>query len=365
MATHIVAPGDTLFGLARRFATTVGQLQELNGLGTSTTIFAGQPLVVPDPPGGPPPPPPDPPGAAGQEYTVVAGDTLFAIARRFGVTVAELQQRNALPDPDALQVGQVLLVSAPVASGPGLSPATAVLPAALFGGRGTDPALLALIPIFERWADTYGVARDLLKALAFVESSWRIDARSTSGAVGLCQLLPLTADWIATDLLGIPPLDARPADPNVRLGARYLRYLIELFGQEPTALAAYFQGPGSVRRTGVSPAGASVRATSGRSPTQLHLIRTAPGCCHRRRAPRHGRTGWPRGRAWCACPRRSGRRSRRPPTPAPRARASSSRSGAPVSDASEDRDRWVLAMHTGRCREPVAFVRVELAAGRR
>jgi LysM repeat protein len=46
-------PGDTLSLLACRYRTTVTVLQELNNLGTSTTIKAGEQLVVPDPKNGP------------------------------------------------------------------------------------------------------------------------------------------------------------------------------------------------------------------------------------------------------------------------------------------------------------------------
>ncbi len=50
-----VEPGDTLSFLACRYRTSVTMLQELNGLGTATTIKSGQQLMVPDPKDGPAP----------------------------------------------------------------------------------------------------------------------------------------------------------------------------------------------------------------------------------------------------------------------------------------------------------------------
>lgn len=47
-------------------------------------------------------------------YTVQSGDTLSAIANRFGTTVAALVEANGLADPDRLEVGQVLQLPASV-----------------------------------------------------------------------------------------------------------------------------------------------------------------------------------------------------------------------------------------------------------
>ncbi|MGG0022970.1 N-acetylmuramoyl-L-alanine amidase [Bacillus inaquosorum] len=52
-------------------------------------------------------------GGGSQTYVVKQGDTLTSIARMFGVTVAQLQEWNNIEDPNFIQVGQVLIVSAP------------------------------------------------------------------------------------------------------------------------------------------------------------------------------------------------------------------------------------------------------------
>jgi LysM repeat protein len=241
--TYTLQPGDTLFSIAAAHGTTVAQLGALNGITDPNRISVGQVLTISQ--DAPPAP------ASGGTYTVAPGDTLFAIARRFGVTVADLVQANELADPNQLAVGQVLVIPGLAATQPAPAP-TDLVPASVFGPRAGDPALAALVPLFNRWADAYALPRDLLKALAFVESSWRNEARSASGAIGLGQLLPATAAWINTTLLGGANLDPTVADDNLHLTARYLRYLFDLMGDEPRAIGSYSQGPGSVQRTGLS-----------------------------------------------------------------------------------------------------------------
>ena len=128
---------------------------------------------------------------------------------------------------------------------------------ALFGAAADDPARVALGPVIDRWADTYGVGRSLVRAIAFVESAWRNEARSSVGAIGIGQLMPGTARWVATTLIGDPALDPTRPEDNVRMTARYFRYLIDLTASEDLAIASYYQGPGSVQREGLKPATAA------------------------------------------------------------------------------------------------------------
>lgn len=103
--TYTVQSGDTLEGVAGRFGLSVAELIAAN----SQLIRPNMVLNVPAP--GPaeeePPPPPPPPQ---RTYTVRAGDTLTAIARRFGTTVGALVQVNGIENPDLIRVGQVLII---------------------------------------------------------------------------------------------------------------------------------------------------------------------------------------------------------------------------------------------------------------
>jgi soluble lytic murein transglycosylase-like protein len=71
--------------------------------------------------------------------------------------------------------------------------------------------------------------------------------------VGIGQLVPETATYVATDLLDEPTLSLENSNDNIQMSARYLAYLLELNeGDWGAALASYNQGPTSVRRTGWS-----------------------------------------------------------------------------------------------------------------
>jgi Soluble lytic murein transglycosylase and related regulatory proteins (some contain LysM/invasin domains) len=99
-------------------------------------------------------------------------------------------------------------------------------------------------------AKNYDLDPSLLAAVIYTESRFDARARSDAGAIGLMQLLPDTAQGIAArtggdafvvDDLYVPEL-------NVRYGAWYLRNLLNRYGDERTALAAYHAGPGNVDR---------------------------------------------------------------------------------------------------------------------
>jgi soluble lytic murein transglycosylase len=92
---------------------------------------------------------------------------------------------------------------------------------------------------------------DLITAVIREESHYDPEAISSVGAIGLMQLMPTTAHWVAKrinlesysrDQLHFPSV-------NVRLGAHYLAFLLDRFGGEPiSAVAAYNAGPESVTR---------------------------------------------------------------------------------------------------------------------
>lgn len=106
--TYLIQRGDTLYTIARRFGVTLAQLIAANPQITNPNVLFIG-QVINIPAAGPPPPPT---GAA--FYTVQPGDTLSGIARRFGATVEVLLRLNpAVTDPNLIYPGQTLLVSAP------------------------------------------------------------------------------------------------------------------------------------------------------------------------------------------------------------------------------------------------------------
>jgi LysM repeat protein len=120
--TYTVRPGDDLFAIAGRYGTTVAALAVANHIANPNLIFPGQVLTISGnapnmnaPPVGKPPPPPT-------TYTVRPGDTLGAIAARYGTTVAALAVANHIANPNLIFPGQVLTLSA----GAGATPAPVV-----------------------------------------------------------------------------------------------------------------------------------------------------------------------------------------------------------------------------------------------
>ena len=175
--------------------------------------------------------------AAGQTYVVRRGDTLSSIAARYGTTTGAIARANGISNPNLVVIGKRLTVPAGTSGAP-----SAGLPAKLLA----HPDRVALRPNFEHWAAHYSVPPDLLEALAWVESGWQRTVVSRTGAIGIGQLQPATVDHVRL-LIGIN-LDPNNADDNIRMSARFLRFLLDGTGGDvSTTLAAYYQGLRSVR----------------------------------------------------------------------------------------------------------------------
>lgn len=93
-STYTVVKGDTLYGIANKYNTTVDELKSLNNL-TSNTLSIGEVLKVPS--------------SGNVTYTVKSGDTLYSIAREFGTTISAITDLNNL-ETTVLSVGQKLLL---------------------------------------------------------------------------------------------------------------------------------------------------------------------------------------------------------------------------------------------------------------
>ncbi|MGH7458602.1 MAG: D-alanyl-D-alanine carboxypeptidase/D-alanyl-D-alanine endopeptidase [Longimicrobiaceae bacterium] len=111
--THVVGPGDTFEGIARRYGVTVAEIERANPGVDPRRIQIGQEVAVPGarpaPPSADQARPADPDGEP-RFHTVRSGDTLDGIARRYGVTVRQLRDANPGVDPARLQIGQEVRV---------------------------------------------------------------------------------------------------------------------------------------------------------------------------------------------------------------------------------------------------------------
>lgn len=105
--------------------------------------------------------------------------------------------------------------------------------------------------VIEKHASQYGVDPLLVAAVIRTESKFRPDAVSPKGALGLMQIMPSTAAWIAPNI-GVAELTEEmilDPDMNVRLGAWYLSSLSQEFnGRLDVMVAAYNGGRGQVSR---------------------------------------------------------------------------------------------------------------------
>ncbi len=97
--THTVQQGETLWGIARQFDISIKSLQTWNGI-EDAFIKPGQVLVV------------DEKQQKDREYTVATGDTLYSIARKFGLPVEELARQNSIALTTTLLVGTTLKIPA-------------------------------------------------------------------------------------------------------------------------------------------------------------------------------------------------------------------------------------------------------------
>ncbi len=226
---HRVSLGDTLWGIARLYGVTVDAIAQLNGIANPDRIFMGQLLDIP---GGSDSATEAP--APGGVYEVQPGDTLSAIAVRLNISMQALQDANQLADPDLIVAGQRLTI-------PSSQPAAVPIVPTPWQ-RPVSPEIEALI---EELAAAEGVDANVVKALAWVESGWQQGAVSPAGAVGIMQIMPQTAAWLEDEVFGYPLNEDTSAYDNIKAGARLLHILLQSTSDLDMALASYYQGYGA------------------------------------------------------------------------------------------------------------------------
>lgn len=106
--TYTVQRGDTLWAIARRYGTTVGEIAEINNISNPNLIYPGQELRIPTNS-----------TTEGEEtrgtgdiiYTVQRGDTLSKIAREYNVTVDHIVELNDITNPNLIYPGEKLRIT--------------------------------------------------------------------------------------------------------------------------------------------------------------------------------------------------------------------------------------------------------------
>ena len=248
---HVIQPGDTLFHLSMRYGLPARELAEMNGRSIQGVLLPGQPLWVPlasavNARADEPAQPAQAPAAAAAHgtassfgridadaqapqtrqpsatanslatytsvnslasYTIVPGDTLFSVSRRFGAAVEDLKRWNGLPADGSIRAGDSLALTGSSA-GTG-SPGSLTIPVNTLGAvvnYAADTADTADTADMANTADTANMADTAYAASAQLDSTYTvvpgdtltaIAARFHSTALGLKQQNGLASDAIA------------------------------------------------------------------------------------------------------------------------------------------------------------------------
>ena len=205
-ASYTIKRGDTISGIAGRYGVSTASLLSLNGLTRTSIIYPGQVItlggsslavqpvssVTPlpsDPPSTPPTSAPAP--VINNTYTIRAGDTVTAIAARFGVTVDAILSANGLTRASIIYAGRSLTIPGVVSAQDG----TTVTP--LTAEMAANAAIIIQV------GRSLGVSdRGIIIALAAAmqESSLRNITYGDRDSVGVFQQRPSTG-WGTRDAL--------------------------------------------------------------------------------------------------------------------------------------------------------------------
>jgi peptidoglycan hydrolase-like protein with peptidoglycan-binding domain len=175
--------------------------------------------------------------APSSTHRVRPGETLTGIAARYHTTLRAITRANHLDPSRFLLAGARLKI--PVAHSSVGSTTSLVIRQPAQVGRA-----------IAQWSRYYGVDPRLVRAIGWMESGYNNGLTSSYGANGIMQVTAETWSYVETFLIGSTV--QHDASGNVRVGTAYLAQLLREFrGDERLALAAYAQGPYSVRRRGL------------------------------------------------------------------------------------------------------------------
>lgn len=107
-AVHTVALGETLYSIARHYGVSAEEIAAANGVMNLDYIYAGQQLVIPG--DGPAGRPAPAAHGGGQTHLVQLGETLYGIAWKYGVSVSAILAANGIGNPDYIYAGQQLAI---------------------------------------------------------------------------------------------------------------------------------------------------------------------------------------------------------------------------------------------------------------
>ncbi len=274
---YAVRAGDTLSEIAKKYKVSVGVIASANRLTDPGLIFIGQRLTIPGTagtagtpvtsPAAPAPAAPKPAAStSARMHTVVAGDSMSAIAQKYNVSLTKLLAANRVANPALIHIGQQITIpSATAATSTPTSTSTSAntfagytYSNATVGAASANRAALAAMSLPNR-TDTaamirstalrHGVDPKLALAIGWQESGWSQGAVSVANAVGVMQIMPISGVW-ASELAG-RKINLLDTQDNITAGVLIIRALQSSASSREQAIAAYYQGLYSVRTKGL------------------------------------------------------------------------------------------------------------------
>lgn len=237
---YTVVRGDTISSIATRFGVTTQAVLAANRLGWSSIIYPGQTIAIPA--GGraaaSTAPAPSAESSGGTSYTIVAGDTLSAIAARFGTTTAAIMAANGMGSSTIIYSGRTLVIPSGTAA-PALA-ATTVSSVTKTNGAPLADEMAANARLIIQTGRRLGVPdRGIVVALAAAmqESGLRNLSYGDRDSVGMFQQRPSTGWGTAAQLQN--PTHATelffggPSNPN----AGRTRGLLDIHGWQSMTIA--------------------------------------------------------------------------------------------------------------------------------
>jgi len=247
---YTVVRGDTISAISARFGVTTQAVLTANGLGWSSIIYPGQTIAIPaggsaatpnaaaSAPATPAPAAPAAPAAGSTSYTIVAGDTLSALAGRFGTTTAAIMAANGMGSSTIIYSGRTLVIPAGSAA-PALAATTVSSVTKTTGAPLTDE-MAANARLIIQTGRRLGVPdRGIVVALAAAmqESGLRNLNYGDRDSVGMFQQRPSTG-WGTAAQLQNPTYATElfyggPSNPN----AGRTRGLLDIHGWQSMSIA--------------------------------------------------------------------------------------------------------------------------------
>ncbi|MCM1012699.1 MULTISPECIES: LysM peptidoglycan-binding domain-containing protein [unclassified Brevibacterium] len=259
--TYKVRQGDTLYAVASRHGVSVPALAELNRISPRQNLSQGQVLSLPEKNDLPDTDP---------SHVVAPGETLNGIAATHGISPGTLRRANALGDDSLIRVGELLLLRDGAARPrrhapdvpealPQVAGAEGIRPSVVRAARLNKATLLARTHptpeqarfLVAQIAEELGADPALMQAVAAQESGFQHATVSAGNAIGIMQVTPRSGRW-ASDIVG-RSLDLLDIADNIVAGTVILGWLVETAESETEALAGYYQDLRTVREDGLLP----------------------------------------------------------------------------------------------------------------